>query len=162
MIRFLHIPKTGGMALWHELEAIPGLRREHEHPLSALPPADPYITIVRDPADRFVSAFAWLAVHRLLPWATPDEMVLATDQRPDEVVYRPLTWWLDTDRPPLWVGHTETLEVDARRLGDILGVTLAVPRVNVSPLRFPPLSAAARARIREWYADDYALLETLP
>jgi len=160
--QFVHIPKTGGSALRQALGYLdldmryPG----HRYPISAFPKEDEVITIVRDPVDRFVSAF-WHA--RPMGWESPEPFALAMpDYHMDLLVFRPQVAWIDSDRPLLWVGHTETLEADFERLRPMFrrGCAPLLPR---PPAHYPPpdLSQQALDNIRDYYADDYALLARL-
>jgi hypothetical protein len=63
IINFLHIPKTGGSALKHALKAAPETDayrihlRGHSCRLTDIPAGDKFFFTLRDPAQRFVSAF---------------------------------------------------------------------------------------------------------
>lgn len=165
MIQQLHVPRTGGTALATGLAACRATHRQgHTFRLSHLRPGDMAIVIVRDPVQRFLSAWAWDTRH-LRPWDSPDELLLE-HEIPDTEVFRPQSWWLDGDLGRLlWVGRTETLDADVRSLGALLGTRVALPASgaerNASPLPHPPLSDAALAVVRERYADDYRLLDDL-
>jgi hypothetical protein len=67
------------------------------------------------------------------------------------------------------VGWQETLDADFRRLIDLLGLTvdLRLPTDAASAHKSstdgarPSLSSEAAATIRDWYADDYRLIDAL-
>jgi len=168
VIQLLHIPKTGGTALWSALSGSGAVHRNgHTFILSHLRQGDEAITILRDPAARFVSAFWWMALRHLWPWADPDAMArgIGTAKVDDTLrrtlVFLPQAHWMDADTPLLWVGHTESLATDATRLGTLLGCPMDLPRSNVGEYPPSPLSATATDNIRAFYADDYALLTRL-
>lgn len=98
MVTFIHIPRTGGLALTEALRGT-GVRADgHRFRLSDV---DAAITIVRDPVAREAS----LRAH----WPDGPEWWFA-----------PESAWLDCDKPLLWVGHTETLAEDVERLREII------------------------------------------
>jgi len=163
VIRFVHVPKTGGVAL---REALTGhiACDGHLTTLASAQEADA-ITIVRDPVERYISAFWWLATKTLWPWPSPDAMArqMGTKLVDDAFLRYMVLWrqthWINADRPLLWIGHTESLSEDTARLGPLLGLTLSLPRRNVGRYPHQPLSPAALDTIRWFYADDYALLD---
>jgi len=163
MVRFIHVPKTGGVTL---REAITGhlLCDGHLTTVSTAQEAD-IITIVRDPLTRYASAFWWLAARTLWPWPSPDAMACQMGTKLVDNAFKRYmvlwrqTHWLDAKTPLLWVGHTETLNEDAGRLGVLMGLSLVMPRRNVGRYRPTPLSAQGEANLREFYAADYELLQ---
>lgn len=159
MTFLVHIPKTGGTALAAALG--PRVRRPgHGLVLSDVPPGADVITIVRDPIERFVSAFWHIANARLFPWASPDH--LARELPEDEMralVFRPQTTWLDADRELAWVGHTETLEQDFEQLRDIMGLPPECALPPRPPRRDVRLSKASIGNLVAYYASDYRWLE---
>ena len=132
----------------------------HRYPISAFPREEEVFTILRDPVDRFVSAF-WHA--QPAGWMSVQDFAL---EMPDSLmhllVFRPQVAWVDADRPLLWVGHTETLEADYERLRKMFRRPCA-PLLPKPKPHYPPsrLSKQAIANIREYYADDYDLLARL-
>ena len=168
MLRFVHCPKTGGVALRNALAPLgPFACDGHMTRLSTVQPDDwPIITITRDPLPRFVSAFWWLATKTFpWPWRTPDAMVermgtpLVDKAFKRYMVLWPQTHWLDCDTPLDWVGHTETLGEDVKRLEELLSATITLTPRNVGRYPHVPLSSASEDRIREFYAADYTYLE---
>ena len=137
-VHFLHIRKTGGMALKAALSPVAAERglllREHGTALAKVPKGERAVFIVRDPVARFVSGFnSRLRMGRPLfdrPWnaaeaeafvafKTPDELAQALDARTPAAlaamsgirhVNQPLSDWL--------VSESYLRE----RLGDILWV----------------------------------------
>lgn len=149
---FVHIPRTGGLALTEALRGTGVVARGHALRLSMVGEA---ITIVRDPIARFISAYD----HQ-----RPDIDIeeLAQDPSRGGWFFDPMTAWLDVDRPLLWVGHTETLAADVARLWDLLGFVGHLPAGYNASRQHSTLSPEGQAAVRAWYADDYALLERLP
>ena len=152
MVTFIHIPRTGGLALTEALRGT-GVRADgHRFKLSD-PDVDEAITIVRDPVARFISAYdvaapAGVSIEdlardpSLIGWWFLDRAVT----------------WLDCEKPLLWVGRTETLAQDVERLRVLIPGIGPLPRYNESR-RHSTLSSEGQAAVRDWYADDYALLE---
>ena len=165
MLRFVHVPKTGGVALREALAPL-GLGFACDGHLTTLASAqeENIITIVRDPMDRYVSAFWWLATKTLWPWPSPDAMAcrmgttLVDNAFKRYMVLWRQTHWIDCERPFYWIGHTESLSDDAARLGALLGLTVDIPRRNVGRYPPSPLSERALANLHDFYADDYELL----
>lgn len=160
MIHFVHIPKTGGTALAAAL-GNRVYRPGHHLRLSMVPSDEAAITILRDPVERYISAFGHMPNGEL---SSPEEMALALDAPIDHDVYRPQSYWIDSDHPLAWVGFTETLDQDVRALEDIVGAHLELPKSGYARNAGPPhqpLSYAAEEIVRLWYADDYELLERL-
>lgn len=176
----LHIPKTGGLALWDALDG-QGHRLGHLTRLRQAP--DPVITIVRDPVDRWVSAHDMCSRQfRHLPesarWPTADSFALDAEgmrwlEARFEHAFFPLVWWLETAdyaRERCWyICHTETLDADWEVVRRMIGSERSLPAIgqqhrNDHLQHGTPksvLSSAAIAALREWYADDYLLLDGL-
>lgn len=88
-------------------------------------------------------------------------------------IREPLSFWLGDPQQLmanrskiLFVGQQESLAEDVARLSQILGLVtpLALPTDPVQAHRNPTnrsssLSERGTAAIREWYADDYALID---
>jgi hypothetical protein len=175
----LHIPKTGGVALSRALGRHV-FSMGHTSRLEDLPIWPPIITIVRDPAARFVSA--WDMVYRQksgIPeferWPTPSEAALVPEARAWLEDYwgrafLPQVHWLRDASYALgrcwYIAHTETLTRDFETIRDALGLVgcempMTVARRNANPGEKSTLTDAAAAAIREHYADDIRLLEAL-
>ncbi len=181
MIHQLHIPKTGGTALYWGLH--PHVtKHHHDYVLADIP--DPVITILRDPVDRFVSCFDWSRYHMdTMPlWSSVDEAAgvisgMDDHEMPLRYLFWPMRHWLGDDIGRCaYVGRLETLDADfgaiKRLFGLPAGLRLPVPgdrRRNESrqgvPGPRPPgwsgksrISPEAAAKVRERYAEDYALL----
>ncbi len=160
---FLHIGKTGGTAVKHALAPVAGRLRlvlhDHETRLSDLAPGERAFLFLRDPLDRFVSAFhsrrrrgrprhdwAWSEAERAAfeRFETPNALAEATRADPAaqaamegiEHIRSPQSLWTG---PPeallarradvLMVGRCETLDRDVARLSRLLRLP--------SPLRLP-------------------------
>ncbi len=154
MTVFVHIPRTGGLALQMATRATEVRYGGHEARHSRID--RPVITIVRDPVARFVSCFDHYGHN--LPGVGIEE--LARDPSRGGWFFAPMVTWLDCPCPYLWVGHAETLEQDVERLRAIVPGVGPLPRYNESRQR-STLSPEGEAAVRAWYAADYALLERI-
>lgn len=121
-VTFVHIPRTGGLALTEALRGSGVITRGHQPRLSG---CDEAITILRDPVERFVSCWDHWNPSGL------DIETLARDPERGGWWFAPASAWLDCDRPLLWVGRTETLAEDYERLRDLLGLKRDLPVINV-------------------------------
>lgn len=164
MIRYVHVPKTGGVAL-REALADRVLCDGHLTTLAAAQ-EDDLITTTRDPIARYVSAFWWLSTKTPWPWATPDAMAcrmgstLVDNAFERYMVLWRQAHWIDSDRPLLWVGRTESLAEDATRLGTLLDVTVDIGHRNVGRYREASISDRAMANLRDFYAEDFQLRQS--
>jgi len=183
----LHIPKTGGSALRAALRGTGAKRWGHSYVLGPrdeeagrdgyrynVGQADGarFLVTVRDPVRRFVSAYAW-SRDRLGHRGYPDADSLARDLNREalgNVVFQPqVDWLISAERLAqpdiLWIGHTETLAADFERLRAILGLDdshqlPAVGDVKRNASRYSDtLSPLGEANVRDWYAEDFRLLE---
>ena len=92
-VHFLHIRKTGGMALKAALSPVAAERglllREHGTALAKVPRGERAVFVVRDPVARFVSGFnSRLRMGRPLfdrPWNAPEAEAFAAFKTPDEL-----------------------------------------------------------------------------
>lgn len=150
-VTFIHIPRTGGLGLTEALRGSGVVAQGHRFKLSDV---DEAITVVRDPVDRFLSAY-----DHLQPDIPIEDM--ARDPDMGGWFFAPMTAWLDVDKPLLWVGHTDTLVADFERLRPLLGLTTDLPCGYNASRRHSTLSPEGTAAVRAWYADDHALLERL-
>ena len=182
MLHQLHIPKTGGLALAHGLDGHIH-RFGHGTTLRAIP--DPAVTIVRDPIARFVSAWDMCARQgkhfkvEYSRWPTASlaavsEEAMAWLAEKYLHAFYPLTWWLesaDYARSRLWyIAHTETLDADFAVICERLGLEgLHLPAIGDQHRNDHAqhgssksvLDADAAIALREYYDDDYRLLEEL-
>ena len=160
MIYQVHIPKTGGTALATAIGPFGVRRPGHDLKLSGVPKEDTAITIVRDPLERFVSAFWHVATRKLFPWNSPNALALKMpDFEMSSLVFRPQVTWLDSNHDLLWVGNTATLGHDFLRLKRLLGLPEDVHLAPRPPKREVRLSSRAITNLRSFYAADYQLLE---
>ena len=178
-LSLMHVPKTGGTALAHALGRHVH-RMGHKTRLQDMPLWPPIITVVRDPVDRWVSAFDMcLRQKRHVPefdrWPTATEAALDPEgmawlQSYWDPAFTPQTWWLRDARYALkrcwYIAHTETLSDDFETIREALGAKGEMPRAkdsrrNANTDAKSHLTAEARAAVREYYADDYQLLRRL-
>ena len=175
----MHLPKTGGVALAHALHGY--VQREgHKSRLESMPLWPPIITILRDPVERWISAWDMTQQQRCPPeygkWPSAsacalDPEALAWLEGYWGQVFVPAVWWLrdiDYARSRLWyIAHTETLTQDFEIIRDAIGATDCVmPRPghghrNANQGVKSVLTPEAEAALREHYAADYELLEAL-
>jgi hypothetical protein len=181
---FLHIPRTAGGSI---AEAIEGRDKPH-FPLVAYAAHDPArlaglwkFTFVRDPADRFASAYARVlsprAIEQVRLWGDRHvrpagslerfAKLLADDPKLRSIVlaqahFRPQTEWITVgDKLGVdYIGRFESLQADFEHVRAHLGLDSTLPwknRSNHSECG-EPLSPATRAAVQSLYARDYALL----
>jgi len=176
----LHIPKTGGTALAHALDRYVH-RMGHETRLEALPLWPPIVTVVRDPVERWVSAWDMcfrqkkhISEYERWPSASEaalDPEALAWLESYWRRAFTPQTYWLRDSRYALkrcwYIAHTETLTSDFEAIRDVIGaVGCEMPaegsrRRNGNPAEKSVLTSEAERALREHYFDDYTLLEGL-
>jgi hypothetical protein len=175
----MHIPKTGGTAMAHALDRYVH-RMGHETRLEAMPIWPPIITVVRDPVERWVSAWDMcLRQRRHVPeyerW--PDASTAALDPEALDWLesywgraFTPQVFWLRDAKYALrrtwYICHTETLSADFEIIRDAIGAVgcemPTKPRLrNANPAEKSVLSPEAEAAIRDRYAADYRLLKEL-
>ncbi len=148
MTAFVHVPRTGGLAL---TEALRGTGVRADGHLVRPGPGEDSITILRDPVARFVSCCALKGV---------DAEAMARDPDAGGWFFQPASRWLD-GLMPVWVGRTETLAQDVERLRAVVPGMGALPAGHNASCCKSTLSPGAEARVRHWYAEDYDLLERL-
>lgn len=176
----LHIPKTGGSALRHALKPTGAYRWGHSQVLDLERRAEMdlrFIVTLRDPVARFVSAFVWQR-DRLGHRGYADADALALSLRGsfqkirDLVVFKPQIEWVHSVerlREPdiLAVLFTDTLDADLAALKERMGWGDEVqlpghghPRRNEQEYD-DVLSPEGEALVREHYADDILLVDTM-
>lgn len=165
-LNLVHIPKNGGTS-FHQLPLVK--RWGHEFPLSQVP--DPAVVILRDPVERFRSAFDMYVAQRHTHQSI-DEFMERLDENLSQdwpgYAFRPQTWWVDEpEGRDLIVFRTEWLD---DLYGDMLPGIGSIRRNESRPKwAYPPpiwwqptrLLPKYKARIRRRYAADYELLEQL-
>ena len=185
---FVHIPKTAGMSVCKTVYGTEELLgHAPAHAWQRLDPArfrDLFVfSLMREPADRFVSAFyflkagglterdkAWGARH-LAPYQTPEELLgamanpLVRGRIMSWLHFIPQHWYLTDRRGRVivdYIGRVETFDESMAEITRRLGLDRAPARENVS--RRPPqvdLGPQARARLDRLYAGDYRLYRAL-
>jgi hypothetical protein len=178
-VLFIHVPKTGGTSVARALYGTAGIGhrtiREVRDELGR-EPADALFSfaVVRDPVDRLASAFRYLKAGGsnaldaafgarvlgelptlealILDWLTPRASRAQVHFRP-QADFVCDGGAVAVDR----VVRYGRLGEGYARVRAETGVGGPLPHVNAGPPGPPPrLSAAARARVREVYAADYA------
>ena len=178
----LHIPRTGGSSRRDALaKATNWYCAPHEFPLSKVPRDNVPVVFVREPVERFLSAYdylvergnratlkrpesQWYAERDFMrTWSTAEALALDIDAAWDTIqqqsmVFRPMAWWFDVARDDVFIGRTETLRRDfdaiVRRTNTY--ASLPLPHRN-GVHRGSTLSQAARGRIRTRYERDVAI-----
>jgi hypothetical protein len=176
---FIHIPKTGGMSLssvtlsaghlpWHAIHALDP--QNYERILK--------FAIVRDPVDRFLSAYDFLARgginqmdrifarHVIDPDVSRFVAQLGTQPRGRKIMayyhFRPQTDFVVSREGRVMVDRLIPFHDWHAGLAEIGIDSSAVPRKNVTPgprTRREQLSAASIELLGHLYKDDYALLD---
>ncbi len=178
----LHIPKTGGTALGAALGRY-AHRMGHGMTLMQLPLWPPIIAIVRDPVARWRSAWDMTARQRTNTYAPFERWGENPNDYPKDPeamqfleghwgkAFWPQTYWL-RDAPYAlsrcwYIAHTETLTEDFELLRDALDARGCEmpgpthPARNAVPGSPTVLTDEAKDGIRDYYADDCALLAAL-
>ena len=173
---FIHVPKTAGQAMYaalgQEVQAHRPLRK-HQPPPS---PQCFVFAFVRHPFDRAVSLYTWFRqlherpdIRRALAHEAVGELarhfscaafweqVDIRRLRRSTPMFREQYWFLRGPRSVDFIGRYERLEADWAVVARIIGAPAQLDSRNTSR-RGPEdeLTEAARARIRELYANDFA------
>ncbi|MDY6859982.1 MAG: sulfotransferase family 2 domain-containing protein [Pseudomonadota bacterium] len=182
---FIHIPKAAGMSIHHVLFDSEEL---HGHaPAIAYYSRDPErfqryftFTLMREPTNRFVSAFFYLKTAALTDrdgeWGkrylsafdTPDALLTAMARNPflrarimSWVHFTPQAWYL-TDRQSKvivdYIGRVETFDESMSEIAARLGKTYAPTHSNKSKRpRDLALGPQAKTLLENLYADDFLI-----
>jgi hypothetical protein len=173
-----HIPKTGGSALATALDRHVH-RMGHNTRLEDMPLWPPIITIVRDPVERWISAWDMCRRQRHVTeyqrWPTAE--VAALDPEALDWLegywgkaFTPQSWWLRDAKYALkrcwYIAHTETLTEDFETIRLAIGaIECSMPdspgRRNANPGEKSELSLEAELALTARYAEDYELLAGL-
>ena len=186
----IHIGKTGGIAVrnaFAHARNSPTHRVRfwgHTFRLWDVPARDQFFFFLRDPVDRFVSAFAYRANQGTPlfpdPWTKAEQRAFERFSIPEELGralfedpladaamrFRDEDYFLSRIDGLLLVGRQETLVEDVERLSRLVGVTATPPIGDSEANRTPStidrtLSPLAREKLTTWYASDYRFLDVL-
>ncbi|MGF7148873.1 hypothetical protein FHS96_002501 [Sphingomonas zeicaulis] len=176
-VLFVHVPKNAGMSISQHLYGCQVKHRSMRYYLSVAPDlaALPSVAVVRDPVQRFLSAFAYAraggTAHNRV--ATPfnaryrgfagiDDALdhLAQARGPFDIdhIFRPQSWYLLDRQGRLAVDDL----IDFEDLGRIAGIghhrlEMPLPRINAGARCDHPLTPRQIDRIRRFYRADIAL-----
>jgi hypothetical protein len=180
---FVHVPRVAGTSI---VRSLYGGGCIHHHSMRYYQALDPVFVrnadsfaLLRDPFDRFVSAFAFVRgggtsicrlsdvfVRQTEHVRTVDDYLAFLEGRGPldlDFVMRPQSWFVcDGAGTPL-VKSLFLYGEDENRLAAYLapqGIG-ALPWLNRAPRAAQPLNARQRRRIENLYADDFALIESL-
>jgi hypothetical protein len=175
-ILFIHVPKTGGMSICNALygqQLKHGSARYYHHVAPQLARL-PSFAVVRDPVDRFVSAYRYAvsggsADNRVAPefrslytgFRSIDEALdhveaAATPYAVDHI-FRPQSWYVTTRTGQLavddlfFLGDCALSQFVRHHKGDM------VPTLNRSTSPIPEITSGQRDRINNLYSQDLAL-----
>lgn len=203
-LHFLHIGKTGGSSIKHALSN--DLRQanydikihRHSTHLEDIPIGDKVFFFLRDPADRFVSAFNSRKRQgrpkTFQPWSinettafnlfeTADDLARALSSNDNDAAKEAMQhifhvknhlweWFINEEYlrtrldDILFVGNLASITEDFEDLKQLLGLDMscALPTDPVASHKTPgnmcqTLSNKGRENIKQWYKNDYRLLE---
>lgn len=162
----LRIPKAASQALVDTLKDIAFIP-VHEFSLTYVPTGKLAWAILRDPVDRFRSAYdmysVWPQTNLLERFPTIDDFVAAGPQEwmsPEwGCGYWKASWWLKSAD---YVRERGAIVIDYRTLNEDL-VAMGFPRPGVAHFttRSTTMSADSVLRLKGYYEDDYRLMEEL-
>jgi hypothetical protein len=174
---FIHIPKNGGTSI---SEALYGLQVGHSsirYYLAAeaeLVKGMPVFAVLRDPEERFLSAYRHARVGQAANKAISpafrkryeafksiddalDHVEFATNPYAIDNIFRTQAWYVTDREGDLRVDALLTLDgTEGSALETLLGVR--VPHLNQSKKIVADITPNQRARIRKIYREDYALM----
>lgn len=179
---FIHVPKTAGtsihMALYGRTlshDSLAAWQETYPRSMAGIRTA----AVVRDPVDRFLSAFHYLkrggmnsfdaefASRYLQPFATPGDLADAMERTDvqrwllcEGFHFRPQADFLRDRSGAVRIDHLfayERLDDAAARLSDILGRSITFPHLNRTDRPDLSLTNQQVRRVRSIYAEDVAL-----
>lgn len=165
MLHLIHIPRTGCYSRKEALaRLLPTYEVNHRVRVSDVAEEDTPVVFLRDPVDRFMSAWGHLWPNRgpsfTRQWGSAEEMALDIDhayllwERMDVNLFRKQAWWCDGEAV---LGRFSRMDEDMLTIFGPIGYRGPFPHINGSTHR-EPLSVLAQRYLRDFYADDYALL----
>lgn len=179
---FVHVPRVAGTSI---VRALYGEGCIHHYSMRYYRTVDPgfaesapSFAVLRDPIDRFASAFAFVRAggtdtcrlsavfaHQTENLKTVDDYLSFLEARgplDQDFVMRPQSWFV-TDHGAVLVKSLFLLGEDSAALAAYLaphGIG-KLPWLNRAPRAYLFLSASQRRRIERLYADDFALIDSV-
>jgi len=174
---FVHVPKTAGMAVGRALygETVQHASiRYYQMAAPALVASVPTFAIVRDPVERFLSAYAYACAGGTADNAVSEPFrsiyrgFRSVDDALDHLeaanwpygvdhIFRPQSWYVMNEDGVLGVDHLIPLRDMDRALKILAPWAAALPLVNCSHLEKPELTPRQEWRVRYLYAADLRL-----
>ena len=180
---FVHVPRVAGTSI---VRALYGEGCIHHHSMRYFATLDPAFAraagsfaLLRDPFDRFASAFAFIRaggtgtsrlsdafVRQTEHLATVDDYLSFLEERGPldlDFVMRPQSWFVCDETGTVLVKDLFVLGEDGAALCAYLaqqGIT-RLPWLNRAPRLALFLNARQRRRVERLYADDFALIDSL-
>ena len=177
---FVHIPKTGGIAVLKSLVGSLGAGHSNmtwykDHLSVSQYRTFLKVTIVRDPIERFISAINFLAlgglneedkkwsvahytsgfdINQYVQFSLEQHISTYVHLRSQSSFLKDDTGAIDMD----FIGRFETLEQDYQHICQLLSVRKPLLRKNVTGVKtfsIDVLSVASVSKLKELYADDY-------
>ncbi|QJU58515.1 sulfotransferase family 2 domain-containing protein [Sphingomonas sp. AP4-R1] len=178
---FVHVPKNAGQSVSEALYRMQIRHNSIRYYRRAMPDLArlPSFAILRDPADRFLSAY-----HYGLSGGQPDNRIThgmrrrymrfrSVDDALDHVeaarspyeidhIFRPQSWYVTDETGAVAVDRLLPMS-DLAQLSTILPQLMRpIGRINCGGRKSTLLSPQAEARVRRLYAADYTLFDSLP
>jgi hypothetical protein len=179
---FIHVPRAAGMSIAHALGAA-GTRHYSARYFATIAPAwfaaTPSFAVLRDPIDRFLSAYSYMreagaqGVHMAAVFADQTRHITSVDAYLDylegrdifdlDFVMRPQSWFVLGRDGKVLVKDLFVLGEDDAALAAYLAPQKigTIPHVNRSVRRPVELTGEQYRRIERIYAADFALVESV-
>jgi hypothetical protein len=160
----LRIPKAASSAIVNNCGEYARMRlTDHSLRLADVPEDAVAIAVLRDPIDRFRSAYDMFWNDNRLPVraygdGNIDDFIKAGPDAWDDIAFYPATWWLGDAE---YVRKRGVIVIPYERLNeslDAMGFGARIAPTHVAVRRHVP---TVTAPLRSHYAEDYALREAL-